>query len=235
MPLHRISWLLLALLLGYTLAAQAQEEAPPGKKPPVQVKDHDMDLDWDPSIKMKNLIRGMPRLPPTVVTVRRFRDLRPRRDLVADMQESPEKVHVFLTEDSVSEWVTNNFARSLDKAGVRIGSAGEVIISGEITHFIATKSPNYNGDVAIRISVERGGEVLWRGTVSGWAHEPDGGGIGDEDDYSEVLSDALVRAAASLAWYPKFRAALQGIVADVPVPSEPASSEPVPGEPVSDE
>ncbi len=212
-PRH-IFWLSCSvLLLGHPLAAQSIEGAAL-KKPPVEVEEHEMDLDWDPSISMGNLIRGMPRLAPTVVTIRRFNDIRPRRDLVADMQENPQRVHLFITEDSVSEWVTRNFTRSLGKAGVRVGSAGEVVISGEITHFLATKSPNYNGDVAIRINVERAGKTLWRGTVSGWAHEGAGGGIGDEDDYSEVLSNALLRAAASLAWYPKFRSALQGEVLD---------------------
>jgi hypothetical protein len=204
------------LLLGAPLAAQTEDEAPPSPdgKPPVEVKEHEMDLDWDPSIDMKDLTRGMPRLAPTVVSVQRFRDLRPRRELVADMQESAELVHVFITEDSVSQWLTDNFIRSLGKAGVRTGSSGEVVIKGDIVHCLATKSPDYNGDVAIRISVERGGEVLWRGTVSGWAHEPNGGGIGKERKYNEVLSDAVVRAAASLAWYPKFRAALQGEIID---------------------
>lgn len=204
------------LLLAINIAAAQSIEVPAVKKPPVQVEEHEMDLDWDPSISMSDLIRGMPRLPPTTVTVRGFSDLRPRRDLVADMQESPQQVHLFITEDSVGQWVTNNFVRSLGKAGVRVGSGGEVVISGVITNFMATKSPNYNGDVAIRINVERGGETLWRGTVSGWAHEPDGSGIGDEDDYNEVLSDAIMRAAASLAWYPKFRAALQGETMEEP-------------------
>jgi hypothetical protein len=216
-------WLLGALvLLATALPATAE---PPAKKPPVQIKEHDFELDWDPTIKMKNLVRGMPRLPPTTVTVRRFRDLRPRTDLVADVKESPERVHIFLTEDSVAEWVTHNFARSLGQAGVRISSGGEVVISGDIITFLASKSPDYNGDVAIRISVERGGQVLWRGTVSGWAHEPNGGGIGDEDDYNEVLSDAIMRAAASLAWYPKFRGTLLGETADMPV--VPPAPEPV--------
>jgi hypothetical protein len=220
-PRH-MPWLLGALaLLVATMPATAE---PPAKKPPIQVKEHDFELDWDPTISMKNLVRGMPRLPPTTVTVRRFRDLRPRTDLVADVKESPERVHIFLTEDSVAEWVTHNFARSLGQAGVRVTSGGEVVISGEIITFLASKSPDYNGDVAIRIGVERGGKVLWRGTVSGWAHEPDGSGIGDEDDYNEVLSDAIMRAAASLAWYPKFRAVLQGETAEEPVvppPPEP--------------
>ncbi len=197
------------LLFSLLLPVQAVEQAKPAA-PVVQVKEHEMDLDWEPNISMSDLVRGMPRLPPTVVTVRRFRDIRPRRELVADMKESPERVHHFITEDDVAEWVTKNFTRSLGKAGVRIGSGGEVTISGDIVNFLATKSPDYNGDVAIRINIERRGKVLWRGTVSGWAHEPDGGGIGDEDDYNEVLSDAIVRAAASLVWYPKFRAALQG-------------------------
>jgi hypothetical protein len=204
------------LLLVINIAAAQSVEDPAGKKPPVQVEEHEMDLEWEPSISMGDLTRGLPRLAPAVVTIRRFSDIRPRRDLVADMKEHPELVHIFITEDSVSEWVTNNFARSLGKAGVRIGSAGEVVISGEITNFLATKSPNYSGDVAIRINVERDGKTLWRGTVSGWAHEADGGGIGDEDDYNEVLSDALLRAAASLAWYPKFRAALSGEVLEEP-------------------
>jgi hypothetical protein len=208
------------LLFCALLPAQAVEEGGAKSKPPVQVKEHEMDLDWDPTISMSDLIRGMPRLPPTVVTIRRFRDIRPRTDLVADMKESPERVHLFITEDSVSEWVTNNFSRSLGKAGVRIGSGGEIIISGEIVNFLATKSPDYNGDVAIRINIERGGKTLWRGTVSGWAHESGGGGIGDEDDYNEVLSDAIMRAAASLAWYPKFRAALQGRALDEPEDAE---------------
>jgi hypothetical protein len=213
-------WLPGALLLACALSAAAveveEEQAPPDEKLPVEVKEHEIDLDWDPSISMGDLIHGMPRLAPTVVTIRRFRDLRPRTELVADMQESPELVHVFLTEDSVSQWVTDNFAKSLGKAGVRTGSGGEVVISGEITNFLATKSPDYNGDVAIRINVERGGKLMWRGTVSGWAHEPDGSGIGREGDYNEVLSDAIVRAAASLAWYPKFRAVLQGEVMEEP-------------------
>lgn len=198
------------LLCCALLPAQAVEEETTKSKPPVQVKEHEMDLDWEPTISMSDLIRGMPRLPATVVTIRRFRDIRPRTDLVADMKEHPQRVHHFITEDSVSEWVTNNFSRSLGKAGVRIGSGGEIVISGEIVNFLATKSPDYNGDVAIRINIERGGKTLWRGTVSGWAHESGDSGIGDEDDYNEVLSDAIVRAAASLAWYPKFRAALQG-------------------------
>ncbi|MGH8455087.1 MAG: hypothetical protein ACRES4_06980 [Nevskiales bacterium] len=201
------------LFLVFAAGVQGVED-PAEKKPPVEIEEHELELDWDPSISMGDLIRGMPRLVPTTVSIRRFSDLRPHRELVADMQESPERVHKFITEDSVSQWVTDNFARSLGKAGVRVGSGGEVVITGEITHFIATKSPDYNGDVAIRISVQRGGETLWRGTVSGWAHEPDGGGIGNEDDYNEVLSDAIMRAAASLAWYPKFRAALSGEVID---------------------
>lgn len=223
-------WLTGLFLLSSTLAAQTEEEAPSAQKPPVEVEEHEIDLDWDPSIDMSDLIRGMPRLAPTPVTIRRFRDIRPRRELVADMKESAERVHVFITEDSVSEWVTNNFARSLGKAGVRVGSAGEVVITGDIIHFLATKSPDYNGDVAIRINIERAGEVLWRGTVSGWAHESNGRGIGDEDDYGEVLSDAIVRAAASLAWYPKFRAALEGRVLDAPLSEPAAVDETAPGE-----
>ncbi len=207
-------WLTALALLVAALPATAE---PPAKKAPVEVKEHEFELDWDPTINMKSLVRGMPRLPPTTVAVRRFRDLRPRTDLVADVKESPERVHMFLTEDSVGEWVTHNFARSLGQAGVRISSGGEVTISGDIITFLASKSPDYNGDVAIRINIERGGQVLWRGTVSGWAHEPNGGGIGDEDDYNEVLSDAIMRAAASLAWYPKFRAALLGETAEEPV------------------
>ncbi|HXG27679.1 MAG TPA: hypothetical protein VNJ47_02375 [Nevskiales bacterium] len=217
-------WLLCGLLFLATTAGGAAPEPAP-KKPPLQVEEHEIELDWDPTISMKNLVRGMPRLPPTTVTVRRFRDLRPRTELVADVMESPERVHVFLTEDSVGEWVTHNFARSLGQAGVRVTSGGEVVISGEIITFLASKSPDYNGDVAIRISVERGGKVQWRGTVSGWAHEPDGSGIGDEDDYNEVLSDAIMRAAASLAWYPKFRASLLGQTAEEPV--VPPAPEPV--------
>lgn len=217
---HRRIILALGLLMQAALAAAQAQEGAVVTKPPVEIKEHEFDLDWDPSIKMKELIRGMPPLPPTVVTVRRFSDIRPRRELVADMKENQERVHVFLTEDSVSQWVTENFTRSLGHAGVRIGGSGEIVITGQIVNFLATKSPDYNGDVAIRINVERGGETLWRGTVSGWAHEPNGGGIGDEDDYNEVLSDAIVRAAASLAWYPKFRAALQGGVTDEPATPE---------------
>lgn len=216
---RHIPWLLFVVLV---LPVGVLRVAVAATKPPIEVKEHEMDLDWDPSIKMKNLTRGMPRLQPTVVTVKHFRDIRPRRDLVADVQLSPQRVDLFITEDSVSDWVTSNFARSLSQAGVRMGSSGEVVITGEIVNFLATKSPDYNGDVAIRISVQRGAETLWRGTVSGWAHEHAGSGIGDEDDYNEVLSDAIVRAAASLAWYPKFRAALQGQVVDEPAEAQDA-------------
>lgn len=194
-----------AFLLCLALPGETREN-----KRPVVVEEHEMELDWEPTISMSALTRGMPDLPDTRVTVRGFRDLRPAPQRVADVQIGPQYVHIFVAENNATNWVANNFISSLDNAGVHIGSDGEVVLSGEITHFLATKSPNYNGDVSIRITLERGDKIMWRGTVSGWATRGGDYGIGDEDEYNEVLSDAIMRAAASLAWYPKFRAALKG-------------------------
>jgi len=190
----------------FALPAEAKRE----KEPPVIVEQHEMELDWDPTLSMDTLTQGMPDLPDTRVTIRRLHDLRPTPQRVADVQVGPQSVHVFIAENNASSWVASHFISSLDDAGVRIGADGDLVLSGEITHFLATKSPNYNGDVSIRITLERGEKVVWRGTVSGWATRPGDSGIGDEDEYNEVLSDAIMRAAASLAWYPKFRAALKG-------------------------
>lgn len=206
--IHR-DWAGALALVAFALPLAAQEE-PVEPRKTVTVEEHEMELEWNPSISMSELIRGMPELPEARVTVRGFRDLRPMPQRVADVQESPQRVHAFVAENNVTSWVADNFVRSLGRAGVRIGSGGDLIMSGEITTFLATKSPDYNGDVAIRITLQRGEKVVWRGMVSGWSHEGGDWGLGDEDEYNEVLSDAVMRAAASLAWYPKFRAVLAG-------------------------
>jgi hypothetical protein len=176
-----------------------------------------IELDWDPSLDVDDLVEHVPDPPRLPIRIMPFDDKRPRHDLIGEARlsvaaDAGTAVQV-TTGDNVAAWVTRNFAKELRDAGVNITSAQVPYeLHGEIWEFLATKGPGYNGDVAVRLTVRNGEQILWRGMVSGWARlDDEDWDSGDEDEYCEILSDAVVRAAATLVAYPRFHDVLSGI------------------------
>jgi hypothetical protein len=189
----------------------------------------DIDLCWKPSIDLSDLTDGMAPLGKVKVSVKPFTDSRFQPQVIGEarLAEKDGATPQVTTSDSVANWVTVHLADSLDDAGLKLGDGGPEI-SGEVVQFFAVKAPDYNGDVQLRINVSRGGEVIWRGLVSGWARQPDDDwDKGKGKSYCRILSDAMQRAVASLVWYPKFREAI-GAAPLPPPPPPPPDEEPPP-------
>jgi hypothetical protein len=93
------------------------------------------------------------------------------------------------------------------------------ILSGELLSFGVVERDTYVGDVRIKLSIQRGGEVVWEGLALGQATRF--GRSYKLENYYEVLTDSLLEAIARMGASQAFLDGLAGKVTMTPasVPS----------------
>jgi len=138
-----------------------------------------------------------------------FVDARKQPSLIAENREDtiPKPV---TTSGNVGEFVGSHVRQILDRAGLNtVDSDGDVIVTGEVSDFFVEETSLYKGTVALHMTVRnRAGATLWSGSASGSATRF--GRSYSQENYYEVLSDALINATTTLVQDWDFRRALAG-------------------------
>ncbi|MFI4982594.1 MAG: hypothetical protein ACHQIO_19755 [Nevskiales bacterium] len=139
-----------------------------------------------------------------------FVDARKQPALIAENREDAVPKPV-TTNGNVGEFVSANVRQILDHAGLdTVDSGGDVIVSGEVRNFFVEETSLYEGTVLLHLSVRnRAGVTLWSGSASGTAKRF--GRSYSQENYYEVLSDALINATVPLVQDWDFRRALAGL------------------------
>ena len=136
-------------------------------------------------------------------------DARQNPTLIAMNTEKPDKPRQVTTSGDVGAFLTEHLKDTLRGAGLSVvDGPGDVTMSGEIRQFFVNEVNVYRGEVSIVIHVKNSaGKEIWSGMVGGDAERF--GRSYRADNYYEVLSDTLLRAAHNLLANPGFHEALE--------------------------
>jgi Uncharacterized lipoprotein len=182
---------LLALVLSAQTSAALLENVP---------------LQWKPT---SDLQLGTVQMTQSPIQFEVFQDARENKQAIGENRED-EKPKPVTTRDDVGAFVSNHMRELFQRAGLKtVDSDGAVTIKGEVRQFFATEGSTYKSEVAVRLTVaSRDGRTLWSGLASGEATRF--GRSYKLENYSEVLSDAVVNTVSSMLGSPEFQAALSG-------------------------
>ncbi len=136
-------------------------------------------------------------------------DNRQNPTLIAQNTEKPDKPRPVTTSGDVGAFVTEHLRDTLRGAGLSIvDGAGDLTLSGEIRQYFVNEVNVYRGEASLVLHLKNGaGKEVWSGVVSGDAERF--GRSYKADNYYEVLSDTLLRAAHNLLVNPGFHEALE--------------------------
>jgi hypothetical protein len=195
----RQHFLALAFLGSFLLNAAAFAAAPLENIP----------LVWKPTSVFSEM--GTLDLSGAVVTTKiRFEPLVDTRQDPARVAENREKAQVrpMTTSTDVAVFVTDHLKGTVRSAGLNVvdGDA-DISVSGDIRKFFVTEESTYNGEISLMIHVkDRSGKELWSGVVNGDATR--WGRSYKAENYFEVMSDMILRAAFNMLSSDGFHAAL---------------------------
>ena len=169
-----------------------------GKKPLTDVA-----LVWKPT----ETLTSTGGVAPTRIEFTQLGDPADQPKLIAENREDKEPKPV-TTKDDVGGFVTSQARRIFTESGwTTVDQGGDVVLSGEVRRFFVEETDTYKGSVVLHIVARsRSGRVLWDGVVSGAASTF--GRSYSMENYSEVLSDSLLRAVSSLIDNADFHKAL---------------------------
>jgi Lipopolysaccharide-assembly len=136
-------------------------------------------------------------------------DTRQNPTLIAQNTEKPDKPRPVTTSSDVGGFVTEHLKDTLRAGGLNtVDNAGDVTLSGEIRRFFVTEVNVYRGEASLVLRLKDAtGKELWTGAIVGDAERF--GRSYRADNYYEVLSDTLLRAAHNLLANPTFHQALE--------------------------
>jgi hypothetical protein len=136
-------------------------------------------------------------------------DTRQNPTLIAQNTEKPDKPRQVTTSSDVGAFVTEHLKDTLRAGGLNtVDAAGDVTLSGEIRQFFVNEVNVYRGEASLVLHLKDStGKEIWTGVVAGDAERF--GRSYRADNYYEVLSDTLLRAAHNLLASPEFHAALE--------------------------
>jgi hypothetical protein len=137
-----------------------------------------------------------------------FQDARQTPALIAENHEKESRVLPVTTSDNVGAFVTRQLGQVMQKAGLSIADGPvDVTLSGEVRDFFVTEDSTYRGSVSLLVHAKNAqGKEIWTGIVAGDARRF--GRSYKAENYYEVISDMLVKAAYNLMSNPGFRQAL---------------------------
>jgi len=171
-----------------------------------------MPLKWSPTQTMAEMgtIDVSGALLTTRVRVDAFADNRDNKETIAENREKADKIRPVTTSDNVAAFVTDHLRESLHKAGMNtVDGAGDISISGEVRRFFVTETNLYRGDVSLLVHVKNGaGKEIWSGVIEGGAEHF--GRSYKAENYSETVSDMILRAAYNLLANKGFHDAVLG-------------------------
>ena len=144
---------------------------------------------------------------PATVRFQPFTDTAANPTLVGENVEQAPTRQV-TTADPVGPFVTQHLQDLFAQAGYSSGGANaDRVISGEVSKFFVREGGSYVGSVVLTVTVcDRGGKVLWQGTV--WGTNETFGRSYHLDNYQQVLSDSLIDVADNLLKTPALRNSL---------------------------
>jgi hypothetical protein len=136
-------------------------------------------------------------------------DTRQNPTLIAQNTEKPDKPRPVTTSSDVGGFVTEHLKDTLRAGGLNtVDAGGDVTLSGEIRQFFVNEVNVYRGEASLVLRLKDGaGKELWTGVIVGDAERF--GRSYRADNYYEVLSDTLLRAAHNLLANPTFHEALE--------------------------
>ena len=129
--------------------------------------------------------------------------------LIAQNTEKPDKPRPVTTSSDVGAFVTEHLKDTLRAAGLNtVDDAGDVTLSGEVRQYFVNEVNVYRGEASLVLHLKNSaGKELWTGVITGDAERF--GRSYRADNYYEVLSDTLLRAAHNLLANPGFHEALE--------------------------
>ena len=136
-------------------------------------------------------------------------DTRQNPTLIAQNTEKPDKPRPVTTSSDVGGFVTEHLKDTLRAGGLNIvDDAGDVTLTGEIRQFFVNEVNVYRGEASLVLHLkDAAGKELWTGVIVGDAERF--GRSYRADNYYEVLSDTLLRAAHNLLANPELHQALE--------------------------
>jgi hypothetical protein len=142
------------------------------------------------------------------VHVDAFQDARQKPALIAENHEKETNVLPVTTGDDVGAFVTRHLTELMQKAGLPIAEGPvDVTLSGEIREFFVMETGTYRGSVSLLVHAKNAqGRELWSGIIAGDAQRF--GRSYKAENYYEVISDMLIKAAYNLMSNPGFHQAL---------------------------
>ena len=162
----------------------------------------DVPLTWRPTSTIQDL-----KLPPINLTqvrglqisVAPFTNACHDPSLIGENREdqTPKTVR---TNADVTLFITERTKDLLKGLGFPLAESAEqsnVLLSGQVLSFGVVERDTYVGDVRIKLTIRKGGEVVWEGLALGQATRF--GRSFKLDNYYEVLSDSLLEAVARVA------------------------------------
>jgi hypothetical protein len=137
-----------------------------------------------------------------------FRDVRQNTALIAENHEKESHVMPVTTTDDVGVFVSQHLAETMKKAGLNIvDGPADVTLSGDIRDFFVLETGTYHGSVSLLVHAKDAhGKEIWTGVVAGGAERF--GRSYKAENYYEVISDMLIRAAYNLMAGSEFHQAL---------------------------
>jgi hypothetical protein len=143
------------------------------------------------------------------VRVEALVDTRQNPTLIAQNTEKPDKPRPVTTSSDVGAFVTEHLKDTLRAGGLNIvDDAGDVTLTGEIRQFFVNEVNVYRGEASLVLHLkDAAGKELWTGVIVGDAERF--GRSYRADNYYEVLSDTLLRAAHNLLANPELHQALE--------------------------
>jgi len=136
-------------------------------------------------------------------------DTRQNPTLIAQNTEKPDKPRPVTTSSDVGGFVTEHLKDTLRAGGLNaVDAGGDVTLSGEIRQFFVNEVNVYRGEASLVLHLkDAAGKELWTGVIVGDAERF--GRSYRADNYYEVLSDTLLRAAHNLLANPTLHQALE--------------------------
>jgi hypothetical protein len=155
----------------------------------------DVELKWTPTDDINDLKKiDFGFLDGKTIKIEKFKDARKAdmKNKVGENVESDKFSLPVLTNSDVADFVTENVAKVLSKAGVDIVDSGKAdyVLSGEIKEYFVEEKDNYLGVLSARMKLSKGGIEVWSGKVSGTNKRF--GRSYKLDNYMESLSDSIV-------------------------------------------
>jgi len=168
-------------------------------------------LKWSPTSTMAEMGPVDLTAPDLTVKIRveGLVDSRQNPALIAQNTEKPDKPRPVTTSADVGAFVTEHLKDALRAGGLStVDDAGDVTLSGEIRQFFVNEVNVYRGEASLVLHLKNSaGKEIWTGVINGDAERF--GRSYRADNYYEVLSDTLLRAAHNLLANPAFHEALE--------------------------